>query len=304
MSAGTRREGLAGSPRDGQIFSPVTAFLRALAFALLTLPLMLVQGLLVALKLPARDRLPVWYHRQVCRICGFRVVQRGSVSREHPTLIVSNHSSYFDIVVLGSLVKGSFVAKTEVGQWPFFGWLAKLQRSVFVDRRPREAANHRDTMVSRLEAGDNLFLFPEGTSNDGNGVLPFKSALFAVASLKPRGRPLTVQPVSITYTALDGMPMGRALRPFYAWYGDMDLAGHLWQALALGRATVVVEFHQPVTLADFTSRKALSEHCYRTIKEGVATALAGRPQRLPAAKPEGAGEGVAEAGQQLAAETS
>lgn len=264
---------------DSVIFSPVTAFGRTLCFVLLTLPLMLVQYLLILLKLPQRDSLPHWYHRQLCRICGFRVLRRGKVSQAHPTLFVSNHSSYFDIPVMTSLAKGSFVAKTEVAQWPFFGWLAKLQRSVFVDRQRNRAHEHRDEMVSRLEQGDNLFLFPEGTSNDGNAVLPFKSALFAVASLTPRGKPLTVQPVSITYTALDGMPMGRALRPFYAWYGDMDLASHLWQALGLGRATVVVQFHDPVTLEDFSSRKALADHCYRKISEGVATALAGRPQR-------------------------
>jgi 1-acyl-sn-glycerol-3-phosphate acyltransferase len=264
---------------ETRIFSPVTAFFRSLAFGALTLPLMGVQFLLVRLGLRARDSLPLWYHRQVCRIAGFRVVRRGQLSKAHPTLFVSNHSSYFDIIVMGSLIKGSFVAKTEVGTWPLFGWLAKLQRSVFIDRQRKEAAAHRDTLVSRLEAGDNLILFPEGTSNDGNRVLPFKSALFAAASLRPRGEPLTVQPVSITYTALYGMPMGRALRNFYAWYGDMELAGHLWRALGLGRATVVVQFHDPVTLEDFSSRKALADHCYRKVSEGVATALAGRPQR-------------------------
>jgi 1-acyl-sn-glycerol-3-phosphate acyltransferase len=276
---------------DTRIFSPFTAFLRSVAFGSLTLPLMAVQYLLVRFKLAARDSLPLWYHRQVCRIAGFRVVRRGKISKTHPTLFISNHTSYFDIPVMGSLIKGSFVAKTEVGTWPLFGWLAKLQRSVFIDRQRKEAAAHRDSLVSRLEEGDNLILFPEGTSNDGNHVLPFKSALFAVASLRPRGEPLTVQPVSITYTALDGMPMGRALRTYYAWYGDMDLAGHLWRALGLGRATVVVQFHQPVTLEDFSSRKALADHCYRKISEGVATALAGRPQRYqePAAGTASAG---------------
>ncbi|WP_455372347.1 lysophospholipid acyltransferase family protein [Limibacillus halophilus] len=271
---------------EKRIFSPVTAFFRSVAFGALTLPLMAVQFVLVRLGLGARDSLPHWYHRQVCRIAGFRVVRRGKVSKAHPTLFISNHTSYFDIPVMGSLIKGSFVAKTEVGTWPLFGWLAKLQRSVFIDRQRKEAAKHRDTLVSRLESGDNLILFPEGTSNDGNRVLPFKSALFAVASLRPRGEPLTVQPVSITYTALDGMPMGRALRNFYAWYGDMELAGHLWRALGLGRATVVVQFHDPVTLEDFSSRKALADHCYRKVSEGVATALAGRPQRYlePAAE--------------------
>src|SRR3546814_6911519 len=85
-------------------------------------------------------------------------------------------------------------------------------------------------MTRRLEAGDDLVLFPEGTSGDGNRVLAFKSALFSVAERRPQGEPLTVQPVSIAYTRLDGLPLGRYLRPFFAWYGDMELGPHLWHA--------------------------------------------------------------------------
>jgi len=165
---------------------------------------------------------------------------------------------------------------------PFFGLLAKLQRSVFIDRRPNRAGAQRDEMVARLESGDSLILFPEGTSGDGNRVLPFKSALFAVAGLRPHGKPLVVQPVSIAYTRLDGMPIGRYLRPYFAWYGDMDLLGHLWRALGLGHLTVAVEFHPPVTLEDFASRKALAGHCQRAVADGLATALSGRPRRRPA----------------------
>ena len=223
----------------------------------------------------------LWHHGVNCRIAGFRVEVRGAPRQEHPTLFVCNHMSYFDIPVIGALVDGCFVAKAEVKTWPVIGIMAKLQRSVFIERVARRAVEHRNELVERLEGGDNLILFPEGTSSDGNGVLPFKSSLFAIAQSKVAGQPVVVQPVSIAYTKLDGMPLGRYLRPFFAWYGDMDLASHLWQALALGRCTVVVEFHPPVTIDDFGSRKALSEHCQRVATEGVAAAISDRPTRRP-----------------------
>ena len=134
-------------------------------------------------------------------------------------LFASNHVSYADIAVLGSLIAGSFIAKAEVAHWPLFGWLAKLQRTVFVDRRVRSTQLQRDAMTERLAAGDALILFPEGTSGDGNRVLPFKSALFSAAERMQAIVPIAVQPVSIAYTRLDGMPLGRLLRPFIAWYG-------------------------------------------------------------------------------------
>ena len=256
--------------------SPLRAFGRVSVYGLFTLLLIPVQGLFVLLGWPAQTSFPVWYHRRCCRLLGFRVVRRGKPAQEGPVLFVSNHCSYLDITVLGSLVPASFVAKTEVGQWPLFGALAKLQRSVFVDRQSIRAGTQRDEMSARLEAGDNLILFPEGTSSDGNRVLPFKRSLLAVAELAPGGRPLTVQPVSIAYTMLDGLPMGRYLRPFFAWYGDMDLVSHLWQWAGLGRLTVVVRFHEPVTLARFGSRKVLSDHCQAVVSRGLSEALAGR----------------------------
>lgn len=250
--------------------------MRLLAYIALTLPLMPVQAVAVAFRLPLRTALPLWYHRRCCRLLGFRVERRGRQSRTHPTLYAANHISYFDIMVLAAMIAGSFVAKAEVARWPLFGWLARLQRTVFVERRGRQAANHRDEIAERLAAGDDLILFPEGTSSDGNRVLPFKTALFAVAERHPGGAPLTVQPVSIAYTRLDGMPMGRFIRPFLAWYGDMDMAGHLWHAAGLGQVTVVVEFHTPVTIEQFASRKAMSAYCGRVVAEGVDRALAGR----------------------------
>jgi lyso-ornithine lipid O-acyltransferase len=225
--------------------------------------------------------LPPFYHRWCCRILGLRVRASGTPTPTRPVLFVANHVSYTDIAVLGSLIAGSFIAKAEVARWPLFGWLAKLQRSVFVDRRVGSTAEQRDAMTRRLALGDALILFPEGTSGDGSRVLPFKSALFSAAQTRPAIGPIAVQPVSIAYTRLDGIPLGRLYRPFFAWYGTMALAPHLWRMLGLGTVEVAVEFHPPTSFADCGSRKALARYCYGRIAGGVAAAISGRPQPVP-----------------------
>jgi len=258
--------------------SPFRPYLRLALYAALVLPLMPVQALAVAFGLRrVAERIPLFFHRTCLPILGIRVESRGQMSTARPTLFVCNHSSYLDITVLGALMPGCFVAKTEVARWPLFGQLAKLQRTVFVDRRRNSTHHQRDSIASRLAAGDNLILFPEGTSNDGNRTLPFRSALLSVAETGPAGAaPVTVQPVSIAYTLLNGMPIGHGLRPLVAWYGDMVLADHLWQFLRLGKLTVVVCFHPAVTIDQFGSRKALTDHCRDIVAEGVAMALTGR----------------------------
>lgn len=262
--------------------SRVRGALRLGAYLMWTLTLVPVQALLIALRLPTRFALPRLYHAGCAVILGLTIKVRGERPSGGPVLVVANHSSYLDITVLGALVHGSFVAKSEVAGWPGFGFLAKLQQTVFIERKARSStARQRDDLKSRLETGDTLILFPEGTSSDGNRTLPFKTALFAVAGTRIDGRPVTVQPVSVTATRLDGLPMGFAYRPFYAWYGDMDLAPHLWQAFGAGGMEVVVEFHDPVTLDAFSSRKALAEHCQRAVAHGVARAVSGRYETLP-----------------------
>lgn len=267
---------------DASLGSPLRAFVRLTVYFGFTLSMMPVQGAALVLKLPARLAIPRWYHGWCCRILGIQIERRGRQSRETPTLYASNHVSYLDITVLGALISGSFVAKSEVKAWPYFGWLARMQRTIFVERRTTRAMAPRDPMLRRLEVGESLVLFPEGTSGDGNFVLPFKSALMSVVEQWTGEGPLVVQPVSIAYTKLDGLPMGRYLRPFFAWYGNMDLLPHLWQLAGLGRPTVVVHFHPPVTLADMGSRKALSQHCQIQAGRGLSAALAGRPLRSQA----------------------
>ena len=256
---------------------------RAAARLCVILPLTLAFSLgLLALKAcrpRARSAFRLWYYRAVCRVAGVQLDCRGQLSDRGPTLVVANHVSYLDIAVLGALVDGNFVSRADVARWPLIGWSARLQGTVFIDRRVRGAREHLDGIAARLAHGDKLILFPEGTSSDGQRVLPFKSTLFAAAELTAHNLPVQVQPVSIAYTKLDGVPMGRYLRPFFAWYGDMSFWSHLWQLLSLGKATVVLVFHDSVTLADFGNRKRLSEHCHKKVSLGVAAALSGHDER-------------------------
>ena len=204
----------------------------------------------------------------------------GNVSSARPTLFVSNHISYIDIIVFGSVLDTSFVAKAEVERWPLFGQLARLQRTVFVDRRGPKVVKQRDEIARRLDDGDNLVLFAEGTSYDGQRVLPFKSALFSVAEGDRQGKALTIQPVSVAYTQLDGIPMCRAFRPQFAWYGDMTLMSHLFEMLGIGIVTIELTFHDPIASDRFPTRKALADYCCQVVASGVDAANSGRSQAL------------------------
>ena len=149
-----------------------------IAVGAITAALILPQWLAVALRLPARRLIPVVYHRAICRLLGVRIRIVGNPPRRGPVLLVANHVSWLDICVLTALAPVVFVAKREVATWPLFGLLAKLQRSVFIDRTRRAAT--RDTnaeIAARLAEGDPVVLFAEGTSSDGNRVLPFRSSL-------------------------------------------------------------------------------------------------------------------------------
>lgn len=262
---------------------------RVLAVLLWTLPAMLIQAL--CLMLPGRPKVAFarLYWALFTRLLGLRVRVIGEVARGTaacPVVFVSNHSSWVDVPVLGGVLDGCFVAKGQVGGWPVIGTIARLGRSVFVTRQRGDTAREVADLRARLRAGDNLILFPEGTSSDGSRVLPFRSSFFAVAQVAG-GPPPLLQPVSIVYDRLGGLPTRRASRPVFAWYGDMDIASHFWRLGQHSGLRVTVLLHAPLDPARFPDRKALAQAVWRTVADGASTLRQNRPaQPLGAADTE------------------
>ncbi len=265
----------AGLPATDRFSSRGKAIFRLCGLVVLTLGLMPPQICALLLRLPAARAIPRLWHRVAVRIMGWRVVVHGAPSHAPRTLYVANHASYSDIVVLGSLADINFIAKAEVAGWPVFGFLARLHGTMFIERRGAKAAAQRDEIANRLDKGHKLVLFAEGTSNDGIHVQPFKSALFSVVHGAADGPEITLQPVSIAYTRLDGVPVGRTFLSHFAWYGDMTLVPHLLELLGLGSVTIEVTFHEPVDASRFETRRALAEYCHGVVSSGVAASNAG-----------------------------
>lgn len=259
--------------------SRLRATVITVVFFLLTFLLMPVQWLFLKLRLPAARSFPHLYHRIVAALFGIHITVSGQRVSGEGVLLVANHTSWADIIIFSAVAPISFVAKAEVARWPFFGTLARLQRTVFVERTRRTATGEtRDAIRDRLLAGDALVLFPEGTSHTGNAVLPFKSALLGAAEAHlANGRHVKVQPVSAAFTGLHGLPMGRENRPYFAWYGDMEMVPHLWEALLAGPLDVVVQFHEPFSL-DMMDRKELARRAEDVVRQAQAQANAGRSQ--------------------------
>lgn len=247
-------------------------------FLALTLPLMPLQALFVRVWPWAARRFPHWYHRKVCRLLGIRLSVEGQLASGVPVLLVSNHTSWLDIPVLSAVAPVSFIAKREVGTWPFVSALARLQRTVFVDRDRRQAAGaSANEIAARLHQGDTVVLFAEGTSSDGNRVLPFLTSLFGAAKPPPGAAapPLetAVQTVALVYTRLHGVPLGFADRPHVGWYGDMEMTSHAWALLQAGPLDCTIRIGLPIPLSQFADRKALARHSEAEVRSNVVRIL-------------------------------
>jgi lyso-ornithine lipid O-acyltransferase len=251
---------------------------------IVTLALIPVQWLAVRLEWPLRRRIPTFYHRIVCRILGIRITEIGRRVTEHPLLIVSNHTSWLDISVITAVAPVVFVAKSEVANWPVFGLFAKLQRSVFVDRNRRhKTADVNSEIARRLAGGDPVVLFGEGTSSDGNRVLAFRTALIgaardALAEAEHAGR-VWIQPLSLAYTGLLGLPLDRHVRPRVAWYGDTAMWPHFSWLVAHSAVDVVVTWGEPLAYDEASDRKTVARQMEQAVRGLTVAALRGRAHK-------------------------
>ena len=221
---------------------------------------------------------PLLFHRLYCAVIGIRITQVGKLTNDKPVLILSNHVSWSDISVIGAVAPVTFVAKSEVKSWPVFGWLARLQKTIFIERdRRNKTGDHARAMADRLLGGDAVLLFPEGTSSDGIRILPFRSALIGavhhVIGDATHHDKVTVQPVSLAYVRYGGVPVGRALRDKVAWWGDMSLLPHLLGVIANGAVDVTVSWGDAVAYDMSADRKQIARDAEASVRSMTAQAL-------------------------------
>jgi 1-acyl-sn-glycerol-3-phosphate acyltransferase len=249
-------------------------WMRVLRRGVAAIPVLLA-GVLLILPLRGIERL---FHGQrrpwtgpfvqvVCRLVlaciGIRWRRLG-VPMRGPGAVVANHSSWLDILVLNAAMPVFFVSKSEVAGWPGINILTRVTNTHFVVRDPRLAQAQAGEFAARINAGHRLLFFPEGTSTDGQRLLPFKPTLFQ-GFLDPALPPgLAIQPVSAVYQAPDGTDPR-----FYGWWGDMDLGPHLLAVLAARRqGTATVILHYPIPVAGQT-RKTLAFACEEAVRQGL-----------------------------------
>lgn len=259
------------------------------AMALVFAALAPVQLVMVRLDLRGAGRLPVWFHRAFLALFGVRVRVRGAPPGPHPTLVLANHVSWLDIAVVGGLAPVSFVAKSEIAGWPVFGLFATLQRSVFIDRARRgHTAEVNAAVARRLARSDVIVLFAEGTTGDGNRVLPFRSSLVGAARAAltaPNLDRIHLKPLGLNYVRRNGLPVTRRERPAIAWYGGMELAPHLAAFVRDGPLDVEVSWGEPIPFEAATDRKRATAEAEAAVRRalkgpaGIATPIVSRPHQ-------------------------
>ena len=237
--------------------------LKLIIFVLFSFPLIFM-AIILGKIIPFFGKwLPVIFHKLLLWLLSINVEYEGNYQRAKDcNFFVSNHLSYLDIPILGSIFPLRFVAKSEVQFWPVFGFLSKLARTIFIKRKRSDSVIQKSKIFDLLSSGEKVCIFPEGTTSDGNRVLDFKSSSFSALE----NQNFLIQPVIICYSDLNGIPINRWLRPVIAWYGDMDLKPHILKLVTLRSIKIKLIFIDPVCSTHFASRKNLSNYLEEKIK--------------------------------------
>lgn len=208
----------------------------------------------------ARRRVVQGWSHGLLRLCGVRIRVFGEPLRGGPVLWVSNHISWVDIFVLNRVRTTSFIAKSDVRRWPIIGHLVAWAGTLFIDRGERQAVRTASLrMQACLAQGDAVGLFPEGTTTDGQDVLPFHSGLFdaAVQAAAP------VQPIALRFLR------ARRRAPELAFVGEQTLVANLWFLLGAWGVCVECEFLEPLVVTPECSRGDLSHRARAAIRQAV-----------------------------------
>ena len=203
------------------------------------------------------------FYRGALRILGIRIQEFGEFSPRRPLCVVANHASYLDIFVLGSLIPAVFVSKHEVRHWPLVGWIAAIQKTIFITRNPRNAVLEVQPITDALNQASNVILFPEGTSTDGQQVNRFKSTLFEA----PRQANAFIQPVGLVYRDRTGNELSERDRAFYTWGTDAPFFAHFLRLIL--RPGVLIEVWIRPVIAPDQPRKVLARQAEQRVRSPI-----------------------------------
>ena len=216
-------------------------------------------------------RLPNPWPRLFLKIAAFAFGARVNIVGtpiKRDVFFISNHLSWIDIAILGGHSGTAFVSKEEIGNWPIIGWLCRLNDTVFVSRSDRMGiAQQINQLRDALEQTWAITIFPEGTTSDGSGLLPFKAPLLKVLETPPPG--IMVQPIFLNYQE-------NALE--ISWTGDESAPANAWKVLTR-RSSFLVEVHflEPFDPDHYSCRKEIAAEARRRIAEPLSASLGGKP---------------------------
>lgn len=190
------------------------------------------------------------------------IVRRGPRNGIRNSLMVCNHMSYLDMIVLAASEPSVFVTSVDMGQVFFLGTMAEIGGSLFVERRHRLRIGHDISQIEEaLAAGFDVTLFPEGTSGDGAGVLPFKRSLLTAALNS--GTPVT--PVTLKYFEVNGEPFSAGNHNLVCWYGDHSFFPHFFRLLSVRSVRAKITYGTPVRGTEETTKHTLCDDLHATI---------------------------------------
>ena len=243
------------------------ATIRFIKFVVATLGLYLfwfVANPFVRDKIRWRQTIFATWTKSFVRITKMKIVANGTPPRP-PFFLVTNHLSYTDIAAIRTVAKGVFVAKAEVESWFLAGRICRDMGTIFIDRKNRrDIPRAGELIVERLDAGEGVIVFPEGTSTAGKEVLPFNSSFLEFAAK----RDIPVSYAAITYTTPEGAPSASTT---VCWGDEVGFVEHLWQLLKLSSYTAIITFGDaPVTNSD---RKQLAAELHDRVEEKFVAAL-------------------------------
>ncbi len=211
-----------------------------------------------------------WTSALGLRVLGVRVTLINRPQRDRRFLLVGNHLGFLDIMITARAVPALFVTSNEMKEMPVLGLLTEMAGCLYVERRSRDnIPNEIKNITSALNDGFNVVLYPEGTSSDGQAVLPFKKSMLTAAGQSEAN----ILPMCLNYVRVNGAPMSDKYRDHIFWYGDLGFLECAWRLVQLKSVEAELIFLEEVVVSPETDRRDIAanaqaqiEKCYRPIR--------------------------------------